>query len=95
MLVTDGKDTKIAVRIQVQGHDVYAFRPLKGGPVKISFHASGQRHVQIGKGKHQLVRHDLPPHLLNEEEGLFTTSFDNFDNLLPYKGEQFNAIEKV
>ena len=41
------------------------------------------------------MRHDLPPHFLNDEEGLFTTSLDNFDNLLPYNGEPFNAIEKV
>jgi hypothetical protein len=95
VLVTDSKETKVAVRIQVQGHEVYAFRPLKGGPVKISFHASGQRHIQIGKGKHQLVRHDLPPYMLNGEESLFTTSFENFARLLPYKGEPFNAKETI
>jgi hypothetical protein len=95
VLVTDGKETRIAVRIQIQGNDVYAFRPLKGGPVKISFHASGQRHVQIGKGKRQVVHQNTPPHLLIDEQGLFTTSFENFAGLLPYKGETFNATETI
>jgi hypothetical protein len=95
VLVADRKETKIAVRIQVQGNDVYAFRPLKEGSVKIGFHASGRRHVQIGKGKHQLVRHDLPPHLLIDDEGLFTTSLDNFDNLLPCIGEPFDVVETI
>lgn len=95
VLVTDGKETKTAVRVQIQGNEVYAFRPLKGGPVKISFHASGQRHVQISKGAYQLVRQDVAPDLLTKEEGLFATSFENFASLLPYKGESFNAVETI
>jgi hypothetical protein len=95
VLVTDGKDTRIAVRIQIQGNEVYAFRPQKGGPVKISFHASGQRHVQIGKGAHQLIRHETPRDLLSTEDGLLTTSLDNFTSLMPYKGEAFNAVETI
>ncbi|MBL8292598.1 MAG: hypothetical protein JNN08_12220 [Bryobacterales bacterium] len=93
--MTDGKETKVALRIQVQSNEVYAFQPLKGGPVKISFHESDQRHIRIGKGKPQLEQHETPAHLLIEEESLFGTSFENFATLLSYKQESFDVVEII
>ena len=79
----------------IDGNNFYALQPRKRGQPKISFHASGQRHVKIDKGEAQIVDYRLPPDLIEGEEGLFTISFENFASLRDYRAQRYDATEVI
>jgi hypothetical protein len=82
-----GADTRRFCQVVVRRNDIYVFQPGKGGgQVKFSYHASGQRHYKIGQANPQGVRYDMPPASLRTSKRIWSKSFENFDNLLPWTG---------
>ncbi len=63
--------------------DVYVYQPKKNGSVKVSYHASGQRHLQIPGEPRMFIRQLTAPAWLQREERLWSKSFENFARLLP------------
>ena len=55
--------------VHVQGkNEVYVFQPRKGGSTKVSYHASGERHVKRGNGPSlYTLRLDSPEWIESEE----------------------------
>src|SRR5437879_4087930 len=83
-----GSDARRFCEVVVKGHDVYIYQPRRGSSVKVSYHASGQKHVKIGKSDPVIAPMHLdPPLLLVTEETPWSQSVENFSTLLPYKGE--------
>ncbi len=83
-----GDDTRRFCEIRAKNDDVYVFQPEKGiNRAKISYHASGQRHLKLGNGPAMFVRHDDQPAWIRSEKDVFAKSLENFSTLLRYKGE--------
>jgi hypothetical protein len=86
----DGPDVRRFCEVRVKGKDVYIYQPKKGGPVKVSYHESGEKHVKIGRGLPIMPMHLDPTEAIITEETPWSKSFENFNDLLPYAGEPAN-----
>jgi hypothetical protein len=91
----DGEDLRRFCQVLVRGDDVYIFQPCKGGPVKTTYHKSGQQHVKIGQGPPLFPVQLDPTAAILTEENPWAKSFENFVDLLPYKGETANDVFEI
>src|SRR5262245_34276590 len=91
-----GADVRRFCQVHVsQNDDVYVLQPRKGKSVKVSYHESGQRHVKIGQGPPMFVMRLDKPEWILQEERVWSQSFENFKDLLPYRGEPANAVFEI
>ena len=94
--VRSGDDVRRFCAVRVDPNDnVYVFQPRKGGSVKISYHESGQRHLKVGNGPAMFIMHSDRPGWIRAEESVWSKSFENFEQLLRYDGEQASAFYEV
>jgi hypothetical protein len=94
--VKDGSDVRRFCEVRVKGKDVYIYQPTQGGPVKVSYHESGQEHVKIGQSKPIMSPMQLDPtQAILTEEKPWSKSFENLADLLPYKGEAANDVFEI
>ncbi|MBI3679215.1 MAG: hypothetical protein HY235_02240 [Acidobacteria bacterium] len=92
----DASDVRRFCEVRVKGKDVYIYQPRKGESVKVSYHESGQKHVKIGQsGPIMPPMHLDPTEAIVTEEKPWSKSFENFANLLPYKGEAANDVFEI
>ena len=86
-------DVRRFCQVRVDKDDnVYVFQPRKGGSVKVSYHESGTRHLQIGDGPRIYGMQLDAPGEIRINEDVWSHSFDNFVNLLPYNGERADEL---
>ena len=83
-------------QVRVDHEDnVYVFQPRKGGSVKISYHESGQKHLKIGSSPAMFVMQLDGPEWIRTEEPVWSKSFENFADLLPYDREPADAVFEI
>ena len=88
-----GDDVRRFCEVHVQEkNDVYVFQPRKGGSTKVSYHASGERHVKRGNGPSLYTLRLDPPEWIESEESCWEQSFENFSTLLSYRDESADDI---
>lgn len=90
-----GSGVRRFCEVHVKGWDTYVFQPRKGESVKVSYHESGQIHLRIGNSDAMFKRFSESPALLQDEEGIWSKSFENFNDLLAYKGETADNIVEI
>jgi len=84
-----GQDIRRFCEIRVKSDNVYVFQPEKSiYRTKVSYHASGQHHLKLGKGPAMFVRQEDRTEWIRAEKNVFSKSLENFSALLPYKGQQ-------
>jgi hypothetical protein len=81
--------------VELKCWDAYVFQPPKKKRPKVSYHASGQTHVKVGKSGAMLRRFNAPPASLAGEENIWSKSFENFATLLPWTNEPANDILEI
>jgi hypothetical protein len=92
----NGADVRRFCELRVKGNDVYIYQPREGDSVKVSYHESGEQHVKIGKGAPVLPPMQLDPtEAIVTEEAPWSMTFENFADLLPYKGEAANDVFEI
>ena len=92
----NGLDVRRFCEVRVKGKDVYIYQPSKGQSVKVSYHESGQEHVKVGQSSPIIPPMHLDPvAAIVTEEKPWSKSFENFADLLPYKGEPANDVFEI
>lgn len=83
--LTSGSVVRRFCEVHVKAkNEVYVFQPRKGGSVKVSYHASGERHLKHGSGPAMFTLQLDKPEWIRSEEPCWEKSFENFASLLPY-----------
>jgi hypothetical protein len=88
-------DVRRFCEVHVKGWDTYVFQPRKGESVKVSYHESGQVHLKIGNSDAMFKRFHDSPMFLQDEEEIWSKSFENFNGLLPYNGEAADNVVEI